>query len=140
MTNLMNRRRVLMTAGEKKKNVRLVDGTYLSTVTVTKGNHVNMNPLPFNKVVRIPLTAAVEISQLFGLKFSNSFVQNTAVFVYWTDGTRKQLQTGTNIPKGDTWYENAMSGTMESLGLYAGAYNNINDCDISLKIDGKVVF
>ena len=126
---------------ESGPRITLVDGVYQNTTTVTNGNHVNMNPLEFNKVTQIPLTEQVEVKQSVGVKFSNSFHINTAIFIYWVGGSRKQLHTGANVPVKDTWYEdNTMSGTMEKLGLYSGGNNNINECDISLKIDGEVLF
>lgn len=128
-----------MGAEKNGKRITLVDGVYQNSTTVTNGNHVNMNPLEFNKVTKIPLTEPVEVKQSVGIKFSNSFQINAAIFIYWVGGTRKQLSAA-NRPVGGVWYESAMEGTMEILGLFSNGQNNINDCDISLKIDGEVLF
>lgn len=136
---LRQRRRALMGAMKKKNRIALVDGTYESTTTVTNGNHLNMNPLQFAKLTKIPLTEPVEVKQSVGVMFSNSFQVNTAIFIYWVGGTRNQFGAA-NRPVGGVWYESAMEGTMEILCLFSNGQNNINDCDISLKIDGEVLF
>ena len=138
--NWMQRRRAAMMGAQKSgPHITLVNGTYGNTTVVTNGNHANMNPLRFNYTTQIPLTETVEVTQSVGIKFSNSFPKNTAIFVYWVGGSRTQMSADT-VPKKDKWYEAAMSGTMEKLGLYGGSDNNFNECDISIKIDGEVIF
>lgn len=136
--SLMDRRRALM-AEQKKERIRLVDGIYRSTTTVSGGNHINMNPLVFNKFTRIPLNKPVHVHTTVAMKRDGDAYNKTVGWYAIVDDSRIWINRNSDKPYSNTWYQASATGTMTAIEFLGTTDGYKLDATYSIKIDEEVI-
>lgn len=127
-------------AEQKKESIRLVDGIYQSTTTVSDGNHINMNPLAFNKYTRIPLNKPVHVHSTVAMKRDGSTYNQTIAWYAIVDGSRIKINNSATRPSPNTWYQASAAGTMTAIEFLGQTNGYKVDAIYSIKIDDEVIF